>query len=274
MKEQLDTRHETDTRDLASATAVMMADLIALADRHKQEGDNLRRLPPALADAFLRHDVYRLILPHDLGGAEVGPLAYLQLIEQLARVDGSIAWNFAIGAGSALYGGYLPLERSRSLFAEANCCIAGAYAPIGRAEIVRDGYRVSGRWGWASGVDQARWMVLGFTVASPDESQAGDARRPEVRQAMRSTSHGGHAPGAPACTPLKPVQKLSIFAAAPPAAMRFSRRSRSSARCAMFAPPAPTSCSSGAPWKMPAVLRSASIRCFRFSERLASSVSF
>jgi alkylation response protein AidB-like acyl-CoA dehydrogenase len=128
--------------------------------------------------------VYRLILPQDLGGADVAPLEYLRLIEQLARTDGSIAWNFAIGAGSALYGGYLPLERSRALFVDANCCIAGAYAPMGRAEIVHGGYRVSGRWGWASGVDQARWMVLGFTVVSRDESQEGGTRRPEVRQAL------------------------------------------------------------------------------------------
>jgi indole-3-acetate monooxygenase len=185
MKEQQEARHGTTTGAAGSATAAMLADLSDLADRHKQEGDRLRRLPPALADAFLQHDVYRLILPRDLGGAEVGPLEYLHLIEQLARVDGSIAWNFAIGAGSALYGGYLPLERSRALFADANCCIAGAYAPMGRAEVVRGGYRVSGRWGWASGVDQARWMVLGFTVVPPNESQQEEsARRPEVRQAL------------------------------------------------------------------------------------------
>jgi alkylation response protein AidB-like acyl-CoA dehydrogenase len=184
MTEQPENRHETHTDAAGSATALMLADLSDLANRHKQEGDNLRRLPPALADAFLQHDVYRLILPRDLGGAGVGPLEYLRLIEQLARTDGSIAWNFAIGAGSAVYGGYLPLERSRVLFAEAKCCIAGAYAPIGRAEIVPGGYRVSGRWGWASGVHQARWMVLGFTIVSPDEAQNEGARRPEMRQAL------------------------------------------------------------------------------------------
>jgi indole-3-acetate monooxygenase len=184
MKEHNDARQGANGGAAGSATDVMLAELIDLADRHKQEGDSLRRLPPALAQAFLRHDVYRLILPHDLGGAELEPLEYLRLIEQLARIDGSIAWNFAIGAGSALYGGYVPLERSRALFADANCCIAGAYAPVGRGEIVRGGYRVSGRWGWASGVDQARWMVLGFTIVSPDESQAEGTRRPEVRQAL------------------------------------------------------------------------------------------
>ncbi len=149
----------------SSSLTQMLVKLSELASRHKEEGDSLRKLPPALVEAFHRHDVYRLILPRDLGGAAVDPLDYLQLVEKLARIDGSIAWNFAIGAGSALYAGYLPIERSRAMFADTACCIAGAYAPFGRSEIVAGGYRVSGRWGWASGVDQARWMVLGFNVA-------------------------------------------------------------------------------------------------------------
>lgn len=156
----------------------MMAELKSLAARHGREGETLRRLPPALAEAFHRHDIYRLILPVDLGGAGVGPVAFLTMIQELAAVDGPVAWNFAIGAGSGLYGGYIPLEQSRSMFADPACCIAGAYAPFGRGEAVPGGYRIAGRWGWASGVDQARWMVFGFSVA-----RAGDGP-PEVRQGL------------------------------------------------------------------------------------------
>lgn len=167
---------ETSTHAAAagSAPAAMAADIAGLAARHREEGDRLRHLPPALADAFRRHDVYRLILPRDLGGGEVDPLSYLDLVEKIARVDGSTAWNLAIGAGSGLYVGYLPVARSRAMVADASSCIAGAYAPLGRGEIVDGGYRVGGRWGWASGAAQARWMVFGFRVAE----------QPEIRQAL------------------------------------------------------------------------------------------
>lgn len=157
-----------------SAPAAIAADIAGLAARHRQEGDRLRHLPPVLADAFRRHDVYRLILPRDLGGGDVDPLSYLDLVEKVARVDGSTAWNLAIGAGSGLYVGYLPVERSRPMVADVSSCIAGAYAPLGRGEIVDGGYRVSGHWGWASGAAQARWMVFGFRVAE----------QPEIRQAL------------------------------------------------------------------------------------------
>ena len=154
------------------------AALTELAAAHHKEGDELRHLPPVLAEAFLRHDVYRLLLPRDLGGAGVDPLDYLQLVEDVAAVDGSIGWNLAIGIGSGLFVGYLPPERSRAMFAAPDCGIAGAYAPMGRGEPVEGGYRVSGHWGWASGVHQAHWMVFGFAVPQ------GNGEKPEVRQAL------------------------------------------------------------------------------------------
>jgi len=173
------TIRQTDRSQQASKLETAIADLTELAAAHKEEGDTLRKLPPALADAFLRHDVYRMLLPHDLGGAAMDPLDYLQFVEDIARVDGSTAWNLALGIGSSIFFGYLPPERARSMVGERECGIAGAYAPFGRGEVVEGGYRVSGRWGWASGVHQARWMVFGFTVAPPD-----GAGRPEARQAL------------------------------------------------------------------------------------------
>ena len=167
-----------------SAPAAILADIVDLAARHKAEGDQLRQLPPALAEAFHRHDVYRLILPCDLGGGDVDPLDYLDLVEKVARVDGSIAWNLAIGAGSGLYVGYLPVERSRPMVADASSCIAGAYAPFGHGEIAEGGYRVSGHWGWASGAAQARWMIFGFRVVARDGTNGTNENPPEIRQAL------------------------------------------------------------------------------------------
>lgn len=161
-------------------------DLAVLAERYRGEGERLRRLPPALADAFLSHDIYRLLLPSDLGGAGIGPLDYLDMVEQVARVDGSIAWNLTIGAGSGLFAGYLPVAAARPMFAVPDCCIAGALAPIGRAVAVRGGFRVSGRWGWASGVDQARWMVMGFTLTGEAGPELDADGRPMTWQALAS----------------------------------------------------------------------------------------
>jgi alkylation response protein AidB-like acyl-CoA dehydrogenase len=161
------------------ALAGLAAGLAALAERHRGEGDRLRKLPPALAEAFLAHDVYRLLLPADLGGAGADPLDYLELVERVARADGATGWNLTIGAGSGLYVGYLPVARAKEMFATPDCGIAGALAPMGSAVAVEGGFRVGGRWAWASGVDQATWMVAGFKVAGET-----DAGRPAFWQAI------------------------------------------------------------------------------------------
>jgi alkylation response protein AidB-like acyl-CoA dehydrogenase len=181
---RMDNTIEGETDAPRSIHATILADIVDLAARHKAEGDRLRQLPPALAEAFHHHDIYRLILPRDLGGGDIAPLDYLDLVEKVARVDGSTAWNLAIGAGSGLYVGYLPVERSRPMVADASCCIAGAYAPFGRGEIVEGGYRVSGHWGWASGVAQARWVVFGFRVVGREGLDGADEKPLQIRQAL------------------------------------------------------------------------------------------
>ena len=61
----------------------VFSDFADLAATYREDGDVLRRLRPAVADAFLQHDVYRMLLPHELGGAALNPLDYLQLAEGL-----------------------------------------------------------------------------------------------------------------------------------------------------------------------------------------------
>jgi alkylation response protein AidB-like acyl-CoA dehydrogenase len=164
--------------------AGLAADLSALAERHRGEGDRLRKLPPALAEAFLARDIYRLLLPPELGGAGADPLDYLELVERVARADGAVGWNLTIGAGAGLYVGYLPVARAKDMFATPDCCIAGALAPMARGVAVDGGFRVGGRWAWASGVDQARWMVAGF-VQIGEAGPALDAQgRPQIWQAI------------------------------------------------------------------------------------------
>jgi alkylation response protein AidB-like acyl-CoA dehydrogenase len=80
----------TTRRESKARLDAARAELTALAATHHKEGDQLRHLPPALAEAFLRHDVYRMLLPADLGGAGIDPLDYLALVEDVAAVDGSI----------------------------------------------------------------------------------------------------------------------------------------------------------------------------------------
>ena len=149
---------------------------------HRAEGEALKHLPPAVARAFLEADFYRLVVPEDLGGKGFDPLTYFDLCEEIASYDGSTGWNFALASTNAPLVGTLPVERLASLFATADCGIAGTVMPTGRAVAVDGGWRVSGRWRWMSGIHQAKWVIVGTMVHEGGVPARNADGSPQIRQ--------------------------------------------------------------------------------------------
>lgn len=136
-----------------------------LIESNRAEAERLRRLPDAVAAAFLEHDLYRVVLPRDLGGAGLDPLAFFDLCIELGSYDGSVSWNFAVASTGSPLMGMLPLERLKTLFGDPDCAIAGSLVPTGKAEKVKGGgWRLSGRWSWMSGIYSAKWVMLSAIV--------------------------------------------------------------------------------------------------------------
>ena len=143
-------------------------DLGDLVAANRVDADRLRRLPDAVADAMAARDFYRVLLPRDLGGLGADPPTYLKMVERFAAMDGSVAWNFAIGGGSSLVAGFLPRDFAREVFAKPDACVAGGLAPAGTALRVEGGFRVNGRWAWASGIHQSTWVTAGCAILEGD----------------------------------------------------------------------------------------------------------
>lgn len=149
--------------------------------------DVLRHLPPETVEAIDDAGLFRCIQPRALGGLEADPLTQHEVIEALAYHDGSAAWCAFIGAGSSAFAaamvpddGFdeirasLPAGRDWPRF-------AGSPPPNGRAEPVDGGYRISGRWGWASGVHHSEWVFVGTAVLADGEPQATALGMPVAR---------------------------------------------------------------------------------------------
>jgi alkylation response protein AidB-like acyl-CoA dehydrogenase len=134
----------------------------------REDADRLRRLPDPIAKALAERNFYRVLLPRELGGLGADPVTYLRMVEALSAMDGSVGWNFAIGCGSSLLAGFLPEAVAREIFDSPSACTAGAAAPTGSARIVDGGYRVSGRWAFASGIHQSTWVMAGCMLVQGD----------------------------------------------------------------------------------------------------------
>ncbi len=83
----------------------------------------------------------------------------LEVYEALARADGSVGWTAMIGSGSWIDLASLPRSGFDALFARGpDVVTAGVFSPSGAIAPDGAGYRVTGRWGFASGCEDASWI--------------------------------------------------------------------------------------------------------------------
>ncbi len=122
------------------------------------EIERTRRLPPALLSALHDAKLFRLLLPRSAGGEEVTPGTYMESVEEVARHDASVAWNLFVGNSSALVGAYIALDIAREIWRDPHTVVSWGPPNEARARAVPGGYRISGRWDFASGCRAANWM--------------------------------------------------------------------------------------------------------------------
>lgn len=134
----------------------------------RDETERQRRLPPPLVDALVAAGLFRLWVPRELGGVEADPRSLVETVEVLSAADGAVGWCLMIAAGTALSSGYLPAAGAREIFGDPASIVGGRLAPGGRATRVDGGYRVSGRWGFNSGIDHATWLLGGCVLWEGD----------------------------------------------------------------------------------------------------------
>ena len=162
--------------------------LLALAEElfprlsaRSDEIESARRLPPDLAEELARDGFFRMMIPESLGGLELHPAVSFQVMESIARADGSTGWCVMIGAATALTSAFLFEPAARAIFGRPDAITGGVAAPLGRAERVEGGYRLSGRWPWASGAQHCHWLVGGAVVTEGGKPRMVREGVPETR---------------------------------------------------------------------------------------------
>jgi indole-3-acetate monooxygenase len=118
-----------------------------------------RRIPKDLADDLARAGFFRIFLPRPYGGLDLTPMEAMEVFEELAQADASVAW--CVWNGNTHWtAAQLSPEAARTIHSDINVVTANSTRASGQARVVADGFRVSGRWSLVSGCELAAWMVL------------------------------------------------------------------------------------------------------------------
>jgi alkylation response protein AidB-like acyl-CoA dehydrogenase len=145
------------------------------------EMEAVRRLPADLAAELARAGLFRIAMPKSLGGDELPPADIVRVIEAVAEADASAGWCVMIGSTTAVSLAWLPYEVAAGMVTDPDVITGGVFAPMGRAEVLGDHYKVSGRWSWASGSANCRWLFGGCTVWDSGAMRTLPGGRPDAR---------------------------------------------------------------------------------------------
>jgi alkylation response protein AidB-like acyl-CoA dehydrogenase len=152
-------------------------------DAAAEEIELRRELPEPIVEALIERGLFRLLLPRALGGAELPPAVYVQVIEEVAKHDASTAWCLGQATGCTMTSALLEPEVAREIFGGKRGILA--WGPPGPAEAhtVPGGYRLTGSWSFASGSHHASWLGAHVAILTED----GTARlRPDGGPVVRT----------------------------------------------------------------------------------------
>ena len=136
------------------------------------EIERRRGVTPEVVRAMIERGIFKMLLPRSLGGAELDPLTYTEVLYSLAQGDGSTAWCLGQNSGCSMIAPYLAPEIAREIFGGPYGILAwGPDLPgAGRCVAVESGYRLSGRWGFATGSRHASWLGCHVPIFEEDGS--------------------------------------------------------------------------------------------------------
>jgi alkylation response protein AidB-like acyl-CoA dehydrogenase len=141
-----------------------------------------RRIPAELVDTLRSIGAFRLFVPQSHGGIELDLPTALETITALAKIEGSVGWTVAIGSGCDIFAALLPRDTYEQVYANGpDVIIAGSAQPAGTAETASGGWRVNGRWPFASGCQHADWMFGLCVMTKGGKPLASDGGPPMIR---------------------------------------------------------------------------------------------
>jgi alkylation response protein AidB-like acyl-CoA dehydrogenase len=135
--------------------------------RNAAETDSQRRLPDEVVRALRDTGLCRLMVPKRFGGYQTSIRTYMDVMVEVGQGCGATAWVASLVNVCEWLAGLFPDRAQQDIWAaNPDAWIAGSLAPNGTAIPVDGGWRVNGRWPWASGCMHAQWVACGIHMAN------------------------------------------------------------------------------------------------------------
>jgi alkylation response protein AidB-like acyl-CoA dehydrogenase len=141
--------------DPLQAIETLLPQVAARAENIEQQ----RKLPQELVDALKTAGAFRLLIPQACHGLDVPFERFIELIQQLARADASTAWCVNQAAVIGTTSLWLPASKIDEIWSPPDTSVANGPPFDCHIQPHRQGYELTGHWGFSSGCQHATWMM-------------------------------------------------------------------------------------------------------------------
>jgi alkylation response protein AidB-like acyl-CoA dehydrogenase len=151
--------------------------------------EKARRVSTPVIEALAKTGAFHAFIPRALGGSEIDLPNAIRLYEDISIVDGSTGWVTMIGSTNGIISAFVAEDDARKVFGDGPGVVtAGVVAPRGKAVTEDGGYRVNGRWPFASGCDHAAWLALVCLVETDGKLETIPDGSPDLRMMILPAS--------------------------------------------------------------------------------------
>jgi alkylation response protein AidB-like acyl-CoA dehydrogenase len=159
---------EADRLGVAVAAAER---IVPLLEAEAATSEHLRRVSPASVEGMREAGLWRLLTPSTHGGTEAGLRAQVDTLLVTAGADPAAGWVQMVSNAHVWIAGNFPDECQDEVFAAGpDVVVPGTLAAQGRARRAEGGWRLDGRWQFASGIDHGDWVMIGSVADQLPES--------------------------------------------------------------------------------------------------------
>lgn len=171
-------------RQVHQARLAKIEEMRPIIVRGGDEGQKMRRLPDDVVEQLIDEGFFRFALPEEMGGENSSSMETIEILEHMAAIDASVAWNVMLGSEiNAMAVGGMDPELAKEVYLDnprvVMCGGGGPGSVPSRAERQPDGsIKIWGQTTFISGCHNATWCFMPAPLMKGDEVELDDNGMP------------------------------------------------------------------------------------------------
>ncbi|HXX02709.1 MAG TPA: acyl-CoA dehydrogenase family protein [Xanthobacteraceae bacterium] len=141
--------------------------LIAGIRERAAAAEEARTLPRESVDALIAAGITRILIPPRFGGYGLSLDTWFEVVREIGKADASHAWCASLMIHHPHYVGQFAEDAQKAVWSDGpDVPIAASILPFGQVTPAPGGYRITGEFPFASGVNHSRWVIVGGMVSA------------------------------------------------------------------------------------------------------------